>query len=196
MNLSKAFNRREQTLLIIMCLLMLFGAYFIFVQRPIEAQNAAITIAHEEADSKRILLDAKVKKLKKMKAELDSIPEGIAEMPNYDNLQQVISHLNSVMSSTLKYSINFRPVLVSKDTDIVRRYIDMNFTCPDYSSARACVLQMHDGYYRCQINNLTFNTELNGELATDDVSSIQGLPVQVSLAITYFERFKQTLVMQ
>ncbi|MEG0755439.1 MAG: hypothetical protein RR450_03500 [Oscillospiraceae bacterium] len=187
MNLSKAFTRRERVLLVIMSIVLLCGAYFFLVHQPVEAQKADLIVAAAEAENERILLDAKVTKIAEMEAELAELPKGAAPTPDYDNLQPVVNHLNAVMASTLDYTMSFQPVVLPEEGHIVRRAIDMTFTCSDYAAAHDIISQLHYGPFRCQLDNLSVSAERTDGTSTDYTPALPVSQTEVSLTITYFE---------
>ena len=187
MNLSKAFTRRERVLLVIMSIVLLCGAYFFLVHQPVEAQKANLISAAAEAENERILLDAKLTKIAEMEAELAGLPDNLAPTPDYDNLQPVVNHLNAVMASTLDYTMSFQPAVMPEEGRIVRRAIDMTFTCSDYAAAHDIITQLHYGPFRCQLDNLSVSAQRTEGMEGDFTPALPGSRTEVSLTVTYFE---------
>ena len=191
MNFSKQFTRREKVLLVIMALVLVLGAYFWLVQEPVSQQTAALRAAQADAETELIVLEAKAQSLEQMRSELDELkaqPGTLAETPRYDNLQHVIALLNTAMANTGDYTLSFQPVETPEEGNIVRRVIDMTFTCGSYDAARSVVKTLHDGPYRCQISTITAAPVRDEKQAGDaPASALREGAVQITLTITYFE---------
>ena len=110
MKLSKQFTRREKVLLIILALLLLFAVYFLAVHRPVTEALDRIRTESETISSDLVVLEAKHQRMEQMQKELDEIlaQPNVAEIPTYDNLQQVMDFLNTVLRSASEYSLSFQ----------------------------------------------------------------------------------------
>ncbi|MEG0824809.1 MAG: hypothetical protein RSC89_03975 [Oscillospiraceae bacterium] len=187
MNLSKAFTRRERVLLVIMGIVMVLGAYFLLVHLPVEAQKTELVAAAAEAENERIVLDAKTQKLAEMKAELTGLPNNLAPTPDYDNLQPLVAHLNAVLAATMDYNLNFQPVVMPEEGRIVRRTISMTFTCGSYDAALDIISKLHDGPFRCQMDNIMMSAQRADRMAQNNTPALPNSQTEVSLSVTYFE---------
>lgn len=187
MSFSKQFTKREKVLLVLLAVLLLAACYYWFVQQPIANELERIEMERSEAQAEQIVLDAKAQRLEEMRAELELLfaqPGGLAETPAYDNLQNIITQFNAILASASEYNLNFQPVEMPEEGNVVRRVINMNFTCGSYAVAQDMVQRLHDGPYRCQIGPLAIAPAAT--VGADGASLNRG-PVQVSLTITYFE---------
>lgn len=186
MSLSKQFTRREKVLLCILGLILVGATYFFAVHQPVETALQDLSLQQEEARNSIMVLEVKAQRLEEMRAELAAIlaqPDP-PETPKYDNLQQVMVFLNAILGSTADYSLSFQPVEPPAEGAVVRRVIQMSFTCPTYGEARGVVEALRGCVYRCQLSNLSMTP------AARDREQPAGLtegPVQVSLTATFFE---------
>lgn len=189
MEFTRKFTRREKVLLVIMAIVMVAGAYFWFVQMPLSAQMLEIQTAQADAESELIVLQAKARRQNEMEAELEKLKSSTiyAETPKYDNLQAVITTLNSIMAETNDYSLNFQPVVQAEDGNIIRREISMKFTSGTYDQARRVITRLHDGAFRCQISDLSISAIAPADAGQGYVATLDKNSVDVSLTITYFE---------
>lgn len=186
MSFSKQFTRREKALLVLLAVVLLAACYYWFVQQPIAAALERIEVERGEAQAEQIVLDAKARRMEEMRAELERLhaqPGGLAETPAYDNLQNIITQFNAILAASSEYNLNFQPVVMPEEGNVVRRVINMNFTCGSYDAARDLVQRLHDGPYRCQIGSIAVSPAAAG----GGGASLNQGPVQVSLTITYFE---------
>lgn len=192
--LSRQLTSTEKVLLVILVLILLGGAYYWFVQVPVTDQHDKILAQQQQVEDDRALVDAKAQKLIQMKQELadmDAANDVYVETPDYDNLQSVIEMLNTIMPSTTDYTLNFQPVEKPESGNIVRRAIDMTFSCASYEQARDVIDRLHDGPYRCQISQLAIGANKAEGAASDAVAVLGGSETVVSLTITYFEKITQ-----
>lgn len=183
MLLSKQFTRREKVLLVILSLLLIGAAYFFGVHRPVTEALEKLYIQQADAEAQITVLDVKERRMSEMEAELEAIfaMPNTAETPKYDNLQQLMLFLNAILASTSDYDLNFQPVQAPEDGRVVRRVIDMTFTSPSYTAARAVVEDLRDCTFRCQLGALT--------MAPAGTENLTEGAVQVKLQLTFFEAY-------
>lgn len=192
MSLSKQFTLREKVLLVLLSLLLVGAAYFWLVHQPVEAAMSEISLAMEDADMERTVLQVKRQRLEDMKAELEGILSGTGsgvETPDYDNLQNVMVFLNGILANAGDYSLDFQSVEQPEEGNIVRRVINMSFTCPSYADAVSVLTRLHDCAFRCQIGTLSLmpaDGQETGGGETRAAALLDG-PVQVNLGVTFFE---------
>lgn len=190
MNLSKAFTKREKVLMTILAVLLVAAVYFLAVHRPVTEELDRIRAETQAADSELVVLQAKAKRLSDMKAELEEIlaDPHAAVTPQYDNLKQLMTFLNTVMAGTRDYDISFQTQLPGEEGSVVRRTASMRFVCASYADARAIIEALRDCPWRCLANDLSI-TPAGEQRAKDDRPITEG-PVQVSLTVTFFESVK------
>lgn len=186
MSLSKQFTRREKVLLCILGLILVGSTYYFAVHQPVETALRELTLQQEDARSSIMILEIKAQRLSEMRAELEEIlaRPNPPETPKYDNLQQVMVFLNTILGSTADYSLSFQPVEAPEEGSVIRRVIQMSFTCPSYGEARSVVEALRGCVYRCQLSNLSMSPAAREREQSADLTAGA---VQVSLTATFFE---------
>ena len=98
-------------------------------------------------------------------------------IPNYDNSGKLLVELNSILSASVDYSLDFGQVSALNDGYIMCRPIHMAFTTNTYAEARAIIDALHNSDFTNQISDISVQFENSGSSGN----------VQVNLYITYFE---------
>lgn len=189
MSLSKQFTRREKVLLCILGLLLVGAAYYFAVHQPVETALRNLSFQQALAQDSLTVLQVKEQRLSQMREELEEIlaQPNPAKTPKFDNLQQVMVFLNAILGSTTDYSLSFQPVKMPEDGSVVRRVINMSFTCATYAEARVVVEQLRDCVYRCQLGDLSMSPAAPTTPAAEQTADLTTGAVQVSLTATFFE---------
>ena len=190
MKLSKQFTRREKVLLVILALLLLFAVYFLAVHRPVTEALDRIQAESETVSADLMVLEAKQQRMEQMQKELDEIlaQPNVAEIPTYDNLQQVMNFLNTVLHSANEYSLSFQSLQQQEDNSILRRAMQMTFVTLSYKEARDMISQLQNCPYRCQLSDFSIAPATADGQSRDTVAALLDGPVQVSLTVTFFEK--------
>lgn len=194
MNLSRQFTRREKALLIILALLILVALYFYCVQYPASEASGKYKSETGNIDSEIVVMNAKKAKMDKMSGELEDLmadPDTV-QIPEYDNLQQVIGFLNTALRNTEDYTLSFPGIDFPRaDTSehIVRRYLNLTFVSESYGDARKVIDDLQASPYCSQVNDISIAS------VTEDGKTKQGTDllagrVEVTLSMTFFENTK------
>lgn len=161
--LSRDFTLKEKILIGILLLIILGFCYYQFIDQPIRSsiQRAENEKANNELELETVNL--KIEQLEKMKLEIDRIiAEGtIAPMPSYNNSKAVNNLLNDVLGG-YGYSISFANL--TRDEDLVRRELALEFTPTDFSSMVAVLTALEKSEFRCLIDNINFSRSRYGNL--------------------------------
>lgn len=112
------------------------------------------------------------KELEEIYAASDPTP-----IPNYDNSGKLLVELNSILSASIDYSLDFGQVSALNDGYIMCRPINMAFTTNTYAETRAIIDALHNSDFTNQISDISVQFENSGSSGN----------VQVNLYITYFE---------
>ncbi len=189
MKLSRQFTRREQVLLVILALLFLFAVYFLAVHLPVTEALEQARTEQETISADLMVLEAKQQRMDQMQQELDAIlaQPNVAEIPDYDNLQQVMDFLNTVLGTTGEYSLSFQGLQQSEDSAILRREMQMTYVSPSYGAALEVMEQLQNCPFRCQLGGLTMTPSTQDGQSRDMDAALTDGPVQVSLTVTFFE---------
>jgi cyanate lyase len=88
-------------------------------------------------------------------------------MAPYDNVQQVMVMLNSILGQTEEYSLTFGTVSQEEGNgSVVRRPISLRFRSSSYDAAKAILQQLHDSDLRCMLDDVSISTETGGQGVT------------------------------
>ena len=164
--LSRDFSRGEKILLVLLALVLVGLVYYQFVDRVVRDNIAQAKAQTEAAQTELTAVNAKIKRMEEMQAELDSITRNpnASYMGSYNNSQEELAFLNDVLSATDQYSITFSNV--TRDGDQIRRNFSLQFTTSDFVSMEKIMKQLGDGRLRCLINDISYNlTRYNYSLA-------------------------------
>lgn len=177
--MSRPFTFREKVLFIIMTVLILGVLYLKFVyldtSNTIAQGPQLVNNAQDELSFEQIKND----NLKKMQAEIESsmsTGKNVSEMPDYDNSQKLMIELNGILIEADSYSVSFMP-LVQQD-NIVRREMNLSFTCSEYKNAEDIIRKIGASKYR----NITSSISI-----TSGNNNINGGHVTVNMDVIYFE---------
>ena len=127
---------------------------------------------------------ARLRQMRKMEEELQQLKDSgaipNAEVPAYDNIQNVMIQLNTILSQAVEYSLSFKEVSTD-DTGMVFRPIDMTFTANDYDTVRSIVDDLYHCRYRCSVEDLSVNADLNLSIENK---------IFVDLSIVFYEKIE------
>lgn len=158
---------RESALLIILLLLILGSGYYLWFYVPVTEKQNSLEEQIQEARSQIQADRVRIAHMEEMEQKLEELfaagPEPVSMAP-FDNARNVMLRLNTVLSDTEDYSLNFTSVDESAEEGIVRRKISLNFRSSGYQSARRILQRLHDIPYRCMLDdlNVTIRKEAEG----------------------------------
>lgn len=158
--MRRTLTPRETALLILLVVLALGSAYYMFFYTPtteqIDNTQNSIYATQDLITADQLRLAQK----QQMQEELDAIfaadPDPVSMAP-YDNSRNVMHELNAILESTQDYSLSFASVTVDEDSDVVRRDISLTYTSTGYSAALDILQKLHDSQYRCLLNNVAIS---------------------------------------
>ncbi len=155
--LSRDFSRGEKILLVLLALVLVGLVYYQFVDRVVRDNIAQAKAQTEAAQTELTAVNAKIKRMEEMQAELDSITRNpnASYMGSYNNSQEELAFLNDVLSASDQYSITFSNV--TRDGDQIRRNFSLQFSTSDFVSMEKIMKQLGDGRLRCLINDISYN---------------------------------------
>lgn len=185
--MNRKFTKRETFLLTILALLLLGAVYYNVVWQSYTAGIAEAQIRQNEAEMQYYDESARAVQMNKMKDELEKITssgEEKAPIAEYNNAENVMQTLSTVLSETETYSLSFSPV--SFEDVLARRVVNMTFTCNNYTEAKDILTRLQDCGYRCQLGNLGITASAADGLAPD----IKTTPVSITVAVTFFETYE------
>ena len=174
--MKHVFTAREKVLLVILAVLLIAVGYWKLILTPNDsiAQLQSQTSSEQDA---MLQSTAQLARLQQMKRELETLladPDA-KPLPAYDNAEQLLVELNTILSGAVEYTLNFASTYpLEEGSSIVCRPIALVFTASTYEGARAVLDALHGSDYVNQISDLTM-----------DLDARSG--IQTTLTITYFE---------
>ena len=189
MSLSRQFTRREKVLMGILAVLVLIALYLFLVDRPVKAQLESIQTQSDDLELQIIVLQATNERIQQMQAELDAVMSqpNTAAIPKYDNLEQVMAFLDTVLASSDEYNLSFEGISADEDSTILRRTMSLSFRCGSYELARAMVVKLQDCPYRCLMGNLNMTAILPEGVPAESAPPLDQAALSVSLTMTFYE---------
>lgn len=179
---SRTFTTREKVLTLILTILLITLLYVFAVDRPIRASMENASQRMEELEATIEIEEYFAAELAQMHKELEAIDYGknsISYTPEYDNVQMLVTYLNSVLVRTDDYDLRFMPITHSGR--LASRGIQMTFKCESYRMANSIITQLANSPYS---NNVT---ALKIESTSGDENDITSGGVKVVLTIVYYE---------
>lgn len=172
----------------ILALLLVVAVYFLAVHRPVTEALNRIRTESETISTDLTVLEVKQQRMDQMRAELEEIlsQPNVAEIPTYDNLQQMVDFLSTVLSSASDYTLSFQSLQQPTDGNIIRRAVQMAFVSSSYEEARRMIGQLQNCPYRCQLSNFSIAPATAG--AGSSALSLLDGPVQVSVSVIFYEK--------
>ena len=187
--LSRDFSRGEKIILALLAFVLVGLVYYQFVDKAV---RSSIEKANAEAEAIKVELtavNAKIKRMEEMQAELDSIQSdpSASYMGSYNNSKEELAFLNDVLGGTLQYTITFSNV--TRDGDQIRRNFSLQFTTADYAGMERIMKQLCDGKLRCLINDISYSiTRYNYSAAEREEYGVDYYErVNLNCTATFFE---------
>lgn len=179
----------KDTVLIFVLIVILVGAlYYLLFYSPLQNELAQIEIQSAELDTATAVTAKKIASMDAMQAELDEIfsrPEDeITEIAPYDNAKNMMNFLNGILSRSNEYELSSPDPNITED-GMVRRSVNLSFTCEDYATAKSILKDLASWNYRCLIKDVVISAEAN-----DGEYDISTGVVSVRATLTFFESQK------
>lgn len=180
---NATLSTRDLVMAALLLVLVIGVAYYMGFYAPMQEELAAIARDSAQIDEQIVSASSKIAVMNTMQSELDEIfarPAGeISEIAPYDNKEVVLRQLNGILQQSEEYSLNFAEPSIQED-GTVRRSVAMNFRCADFNAAKAIILDLTEGRWRCLVSNLSMSGS----------GDVMNGPVQVNATITFFESTK------
>lgn len=179
--MKREFTRRENVLLLILTVLLLFTGYMKLFSAPLNARLEAARDRLADAESTLTVEQAKLSQKEQMEAQLDKLKQSgsaqTAEIPDYNNIDQVMIRLGAILGAAKSYGLTFSDLQYADS--LVIRPIKMTFTAGNYTAARKILTNLDQCGYRCTLSDLT---------VASDGQDVSADPVNVSLTVTFYEK--------
>lgn len=180
--MNRSFTTREKALMLILAVLLLGCCYYLLVLKPSLDSIAASEAKLSELDSEITIqqaVSAKKTQLEQQIAEAEASGTPQKTLPAYDNTKNEINELNAILADAASYNINFSEADLTDA--VVRRVVDISFTCDSYHAAHRVLVSLVNCKYSCLVTDIAITGSGPGQ------SSSSG-KVSASASITFFEK--------
>ena len=186
--MKRTLTLREKVLILILAIVLLLLGYVKLFLTPItERQVEALqqlTQLQEEGEGEQ----RKLKEMKEMERTLVEIRQRasyqFSEIPNYDNIDNVMVQLDGILASARSYQLTFSKI--DSGELLVSRPINMAFVAANYQAAKKILPDLYQSPYRCALSEITVFSSANSA----DQGNIVSQQVSVSLTVTFYEKYK------
>lgn len=180
--MNRSFTRREKVLLCVLAALLVVVGYIALFFRPMQEQIQASRDRQSAAQDQMVVEQGRLIRMQQMQEELDRLKQSgavpNAEIPTYDNIQNVMVQLNTILSQATEYSLSFQEVQQGED-GMISRPIQMTFVAEDYQTVRSIVDDLYQCWYRCSIEDLSVTAEENLSIRNH---------INVELSLVFYEK--------
>lgn len=181
--MNRSFTMREKILLLFLAVMLLGVGYFKLFYEPMQEQITASEQRMTQAQDQFAVETVRLQRMRKMQEEIEQFKQSGAtaysEIPPYDNVQNVMIQLNTILSQATDYSVSFQSVQKQDGSKLVTRPIDLTFTASDYATVRTIMNELYHCRFRCAIEQVSVSAKENLSVNND---------INVSLSITFYEK--------
>lgn len=181
--MNRSFTTREKILLLLLTIMILGVGYFKLFYQPMQEQITANQQRQIAAEDQFSVEAVRLQRMKNMQNEIEQFKQSGAtvysEIPPYDNIQNVMIQLNTILGQAKDYSISFQDVQKQDDSKLVIRPIELSFTATDYATVRTVMDELYHCRFRCAIEQIAVSANENLSVNND---------ISVSLSITFYEK--------
>ena len=150
--LTRDFTKLEKLVLLVLILVLMGLGYYQFVDQPI---RRGIEEAHAERDKLQVELNAiniRISDYNYRAQELEAARELRQPMPSYNASEEEIAILNSILYESNDYSFNVDKITLNGEQ--IRRAFTLNFTAPNFETAKGIFTRLSFSHIRCLIGNI------------------------------------------
>lgn len=181
--MKRKFTPRETVLLAILMVLLIGCFYYFLVDQPVRETLVEAGARKADAQAQLDVETIRLNKMKIMEGELSTLAEDAqADVPDYDNAQNVVILLNSALSQADSYNLSFGAV--DREGAIARRSITMNYTCTSYAEAKKILAVLEGSEYRCRVTSVAMNNKADSSSDEGDMKKNQ---VESTVAVVFYE---------
>lgn len=180
----------RDTILIAVLVIILVGVlYYMLFYSPLQNELDQLALQSSELDTTIAVTAQKVGSMDAMQAELDEIfsrpASEITEIAPYDNAKTMMNFLNGILSRGNEYELSTPDPNITED-GMVRRTVNLSFTCDDYATAKSMLKDLSSWNYRCLLKDVVISAKSESE----EGGGIANGVVTVTATMTFFESQK------
>ncbi len=175
--LTKDFSTKEKILIAILLVVILSAAYYLFVYKNVDESINTLVSDRQALESQLQIVTEQVERLEAMSQQLgnDTVR---SYMPSYNSSKKELDFLNSTLSGTDDYMVNF--TTLTRNGDQINRGFKLQFTANSFAQAESIIKTLEDSEIRCLIGDYIINP------IEDDEHLLDG-KVQVVLNGSFYE---------
>lgn len=189
--LSYTFSRREKILIVVLAVILVGLAWFVFVFQRTNDELIRIDGELAAVQTESTVITQKVAEMNKMQATVDQRKaEGAQKktVPAYDNLTALMTELNSIMSASSDFVMEFDEVDMS-NPDYVKRGVRIDFACDSYAQAEQIIKSLAQGKYPCSVDTISIvDNSLSKSSRNVTVRNLGAGNVASSIHVTFLEK--------
>lgn len=180
--MNRAFSQREKVLLLVLTALVLAVGYMKLFYEPLQIERTEQEQRLAAAQDSLLIEQTRLARMRAMEAELEeweaSGANQDAELPLYDNVENVMIQLDAILSAAREYSLTFDQAQFGED--LVSRPVQMTFTAGGYAAARSILNDLYHCWYRCALSDISISAE-------EDIA--RESEVAVTLTVVFYEKY-------
>ena len=188
--LTYTFSRREKALILVLAIILLFLAWFVFVFQRTTDEINKIDSDIAVVDSQTTVASAQVKRMYAMQEAIDKYKAAGVKptpVPAFDNMTPLMTELNGIMGMTSSYNLSFDDLDTTTSTDYILRGVTAAYGSNTMADAENVVRALAKGAYPCSIDSVTIADTSAGLLSRLTNGSTSGT-VNSSVHATFFEK--------
>ena len=148
---------KEKLLIGFLVVLILGVSYYLLFYKPYQADLTNLAMKSSDLDNQQTVALANVESMKTMQEELDAIlaqpADKITEIAKFDNAKTVMTELETILSNSLEYRVNFTNP-VKESNGLVRRSVKVSFSAQNYEAAKAMLKSLTGCHWRCLLESV------------------------------------------
>ncbi|MCQ2463917.1 MAG: hypothetical protein MJ177_11065 [Clostridia bacterium] len=187
---NSKLSKKDIVLVGLLAVIVIGVVYYMCFLTPLKKEISSVSGQCGELDLQITELEAKAASMDGMQKELDEIfkrpKKEITEIAPYDNAKTVMNFLNGILARSNEYSLSSPDPVIGED-GMVRRVVNLSFTCSKYSTAKSILKSLASWNYRCLLGNVTVSA---GDGDDGNAASVNKSGVSVSATMTFFESQK------
>lgn len=184
--MNRAFTNREKILMLILAVLLLGCFYYLVVLKPswdtIALADSRYASTQDDIAVQQVIAVKKAQ-LEQQIEEAKAAGDSQKELPLYDNTKNEITALNTILTGTGSYTINFAQAEFSDS--LVRRSVSISFTSDSYSAAQVVLNKLINCPYTCLVTDITISAGSAGSSGSTSSGTIAS-----TATVTFFEKIQ------
>ena len=191
--LSRGFSTREKILLVVLVLLLLLLAWYLLVFQNVSNRMSTTESEIAEIQTQTEAANIQLAKKQSMQKEIDKLKSSGTRkttMPKYDNINNLMAQLNTILAATQDYTLSFDD-LDFETEGLVKRGVTITFGCQTMADARSVMTALEQGAYPCSIDSASMQSTTDRSSRNFIVGTNSGrtsAPVAVGLHAVFLEQ--------